>query len=343
MALKKEEIEYIRSELKKSKRPLIFFDDDPDGLASFLLFYRYKGEGKGVVVKSTPELGDDFLRKIDEYLPDMIFILDKPMVSQDFIDGCKGKKIIWLDHHVPQKMKGVKYFNPRVHDDKDNRPTSYWAYQVVKQDLWIAMTGIVGDWALPDDAAKKFKKDFPKLLPKEIEKPQDALFGTKIGKISRMFSFLLKGRTTDVNKAVKILTRVKSPNELLIHESPRTKLLFKWFTPMEHEYRKMLSEVDTKDKKMILHIYGETKVSFTADISNELLYKYPDRIIIIGREKNGEMKLSFRSTKVALPPIIKKALDGVEGYGGGHTNACGGNVKKKDFDKFISQFKKQLK
>ena len=54
------------------------------------------------------------------------------------------------------------------------------------------------------------------------------------------------------------------------------------------------------------------------------------------------MKISIRSKSVIIPPILEKALEGVEGFGGGHEYACGANVKKKDFDRFIESFKKQL-
>ena len=201
MALTTDEIKYIRHELENCARPLFLFDDDPDGLTSFLLLYRFKKEGKGVVVKSSPTVPVDYIRKVVEHQPDIIFILDKPMVSEEFIKGCKGTKIIWIDHHAPQKMEGVKYFNPRIHDDEDNRPTCYWAHKVVEQDLWIAMAGIVGDWSLPDDVTNEFKEKYPDLLGKDVNRPQDALFNSKIGRIPRMFSFLLKGRTS-VNKLV---------------------------------------------------------------------------------------------------------------------------------------------
>ncbi len=342
MSLTNDEIEYIRNELLNSTRPLIFFDDDPDGLSSFLLFYRFKTESKGIVVKSSPEVSAEYAKKVEEYQPDIVFILDKPMLSQDFIDECKGKKIIWLDHHAPQKRHGVKYFNPRIHDDADNRPTSYWAYRIVEQDLWIAMAGIVGDWALPKDVSDKFKEEYPELLSKDIVNPQDALFNSDIGKISKMFSFLQKGKTTEVLKAIKILTRVESPQELFEHTTPRASLLYKKYKQMDDAYQSLLNSVDTTDKKIILFTYEESKMSFTADLSNELLYRYPNRVIIIGREKNDEMKLSMRASNFILPPMVQKALDGVEGYGGGHDHACGGCVKKKDFPKFIEQLKAQM-
>lgn len=343
MSLTDDEIKYIKDELDKSVRPMYFYDDDPDGLTSFLLFYRYKKEGRGIIVKSTPELKANFARKIEEYNPDTIFILDKPLVSQDFVDACKGKKIIWLDHHGPQNINGVKYFNPRLHNDNDNRPTSYWCYRIVEQGLWIAMCGIVGDWALPDDVTIKFKERYPKYLNEDINKPQDALFNSKIGEVSRIFSFLLKGKTNDVKKNIKVLSRIESLDELYEHNTSQSKFLYKAYKKIEEEYHKLLSSINTKDKNIILYTYKDAKISFTSDISNELLYKYPNKLIIIGREKDDEMKVSFRSSKLILPPLIEKALENIEGYGGGHDHACGGSIKIKDFDRFIDQLKEQIK
>ena len=77
-------------------------------------------------------------------------------------------------------------------------------------------------------------------------------------------------------------------------------------------------------------------------MSNEAIYRYPDKIILIGREKNEEMKCSLRSSKAVLPPLIEKALVGLNGYGGGHEHACGLNIKKDDFEEFVRRFKEMI-
>lgn len=63
MGLTTEQINEIRKELDTSFNPLFFFDDDPDGLSSFLLLYRYVREGHGIVVKATPDLRVDFAKE----------------------------------------------------------------------------------------------------------------------------------------------------------------------------------------------------------------------------------------------------------------------------------------
>lgn len=78
-------------------------------------------------------------------------------------------------------------------------------------------------------------------------------------------------------------------------------------------------------------------------LSNELLFEHPEKIIIIGREKNDEIMLSLRSGKVKIVDKLQRALNGINGYGGGHDLACGACIKKDEFDKFIEQFREELK
>ena len=66
----------IKEHLEKAQNPVFFFDNDPDGLCSFLLLRRYLGRGKGVAVRSFPDLTVDYFRKIKELEADYVFIID---------------------------------------------------------------------------------------------------------------------------------------------------------------------------------------------------------------------------------------------------------------------------
>ena len=63
---------------------------------------------------------------------------------------------------------------------------------------------------------------------------------------------------------------------------------------------------------------------------------------MICREKGDEYKCSIRSSKINLKPIVEKSLIGLEGYGGGHEQACGLNIKKHHFDEFMDRFRKEI-
>ena len=87
--------------MEKAQNPIFFFDNDPDGLCSFLLLQRYIGRGKGIAIKSFPEMTDEYFRRVMELNADYIFILDKPVVSKEFFEEVEKFNIpvVWIDHH----------------------------------------------------------------------------------------------------------------------------------------------------------------------------------------------------------------------------------------------------
>jgi len=66
------QIEEIREHLEKAQNPIFLFDNDPDGLCSFLLLRRYVERGKGVPVRSFPGLTDSYIKKIRELNADYV-------------------------------------------------------------------------------------------------------------------------------------------------------------------------------------------------------------------------------------------------------------------------------
>ena len=80
-------------------------------------------------------------------------------------------------------------------------------------------------------------------------------------------------------------------------------------------------------------------------MSNELMYKFPKKIIVVGRDKDDRIMMSLRSPSkkgVKLPKVLEKALMGVDGYGGGHEYAVGANINKEDYDKFMKVIREEV-
>ena len=336
--LTQKQFQQIRDELDNCQNPIFFFDDDPDGLCAFLLLYRYKKEGHGFVVKTHPKLDVRSAPKIEQYDADKVFVLDVANLEQDFIDASKAP-VIWIDHHGPFERTGMRYFNPRINDKNVNIPTTYMCYKVVQQDLWIAMVGCIADYYMPD-FLNEFKKKYPDLL-NDKKTVGDIYFSSKLGTLIKIFSFCLKGKTSEVMKSMKILTRIESPYEILNQETAKGKFIFKRYEKINKLYDSLLEDAvkAAGKEKMLVFTYSEDKMSFTGDLANELLHKFPDKIIIVGRKKDDDVRMSLRSRNILIPPILEKSLAGLEGYGGGHEYACGANIKETDFKEFVKRIK----
>lgn len=119
----------------------------------------------------------------------------------------------------------------------------------------------------------------------------------------------------------------------------------KRFEKLDKQYLKLyegaLKEAKS-NKKLVVFNYPSNNTSFTGDLANEISYRYPEKVVIIARERNGYMRMSVRNKKQNLPSLLEKALVGVNGYGGGHEGACGANVLKEDYSKFLENLRKLI-
>lgn len=331
----------IRKKLLASTRPLFLFDDDPDGLASFLLLYRLVRCGKGMPLKGK-KLNKEFSDTVNDYQPDLIIILDIHSVEDNFFKGVHSP-IIWLDHHkIQQPPRSVLYVNPRK--EEQNLPTSHLAYKIAQQDEWLAVTGIISDWELPEEQLRKhINEKYPTFLPKTITRAPEGLYKTDAGKMARIFSFLLKGRIKYVLQAMKMLTRVENPYDILEQRNAQTKLLYTMFSKKESEYLQLLESVHIKDDEpLILFEYDENTTSYTTDLSNELLQKHPEKVILIARQSNRSYKCSLRASNIRIDILLEEILEHVKGSGGGHEHACGADVANEDFEHFVELLKAKI-
>lgn len=346
--LKPVEIKKIQELLENSQNPLFLFDDDQDGLCSYIVLKRKYNKGAGIAIKTTPELDNSYTNVVNEYSPDLIIILDKPLVSEEFFKNIHAP-VLWIDHHPIVNIKKyhheIHYFNTLANDPNTYTPTTYLAYQVTEEKSWFVLLGCIGDYFLPEFYREYIEK-YPDLL-REVKDPGEITYNTKFGEVVKSTLFLLKGKAGDIKKHVSALEKIESPYEILNKTSTEGKFLAKEAEKARKEYDELLKEAikeaeENSDSKLILFIYPSSKNSYTAELSNELFYKFKDKFIIVGREKNDEVKMSLRCNFANVPKVIEKALIGIHGYGGGHEKASGGCVKRDDFDRFIENIKEQI-
>ncbi|MFH1212119.1 MAG: DHH family phosphoesterase [Candidatus Woesearchaeota archaeon] len=338
-------ISEIRKIAENAQNPLYFFDDDPDGSCAFLLFYRFIQKGKGIILKQK-HINEDFLRKVEEYNPDVIFILDIPSVAKEFLDGA-GRTIVWIDHHpIDDKayLGDALYLNPLLFPPSESSPTSYLAYKIIKQDIWLAVIGVVADWMLPD-FFDEFVKEYPELVPEKYNDFLDYRFKGPIGELVRIIVFNLKGNSREAMKSLKILTRIDSPMEILEHQTPRALFIYRKYEHFYKQFSELLDSIAVPAGKFIFFKYTVKKTSFTSELSNYLIYKNPEKVIVIGRVKDGITRCSVRSKKYDVRTPLLKILANFESSGasgGGHEHSCGFNMSLKDYHLFIKQFREEI-
>ena len=339
--LSKSKLEEIRKLLENSQNPLFFFDNDADGLCSFLILQRALGRGKGVAVKSFPDLNSSYLRKVNELNPDYVVILDKPRVEKAFIEGVyeKAIPIIWIDHHDVQVEKEILEKTHYFNSYPSSEPVTYICYNVFKKesDMWLAMIGCIGDVYMPDFASK-FCEKYPELFNSEIS-AFDSLFTTEVGKAVKMFNFVLKDTTTNVIKFLKFLMKANNLYDIL-EENSNTKGFHERYNQLKAVYDKIIkkAEANISDSKLLFFSYsGETSMS--AEISNELFFKYNNKLVVVAFRKQDKANISIRGENARK--FTLKAIDKIEGAtGGGHETACGVQVPIERLDEFNAELEK---
>jgi single-stranded DNA-specific DHH superfamily exonuclease len=337
--LNKEQIEEIKQHLEKAQNPIFFFDDDIDGLSSFLLLSRYINRGKGISIKSKPELDKKYARKIIELKSDYVFILDKPLVSKEFIDEVYEMNIplVWIDHHSVEQNydiepKKVYYYNTTKNEKKTSEPVTYWCYKITenKEDLWIAVIGCISDGYMPDFITD-FEKKYKELWKKDVKSAFEGLYGTEIGKIIRILNFAIKDKTSNVVKMIKFLQKVKSPYE--ISEERENNFMLLRFNQINKTYKKIMERAQKFTKNKVIYFQYSGDFSLSADISNELWYNNPEKFIVVVYIRGIKSNVSMRGKNAKK--ITEEVIKGFDNArGGGHEVATGATLNAEDLPKF---------
>jgi single-stranded DNA-specific DHH superfamily exonuclease len=337
--LNQKQIEEIREHLEKAQNPLFLFDNDQDGLCSFLLLQRYIGRGKGVAVKSYPGLDESYFRKANELNADYIFILDKPVVSKEFFKEVEqvNLPVVWIDHHEVQDKipEFVNYYNPLP---KSNEPVTALCYDITKrkEDLWLAIVGAISDRFLPD-----FYEDFKKKYPELSIDSNDAFevfYKSEIGKVARILAAGLKDRTTNVIKMQKFLMNASSPHEVL-DENKNNFLMHKRFNEISGKLNKLKEKAlsESQEGNLFYFEYGGD-TSLSGDLANEFMFMFPEKIVAVAYITGIKANISGRGKDVKK--IFMKAIEGLKGArGGGHDVAVGVQIHTDS----LEEFKKRLK
>ena len=340
--LTEKQILEIREHLEKAQNPLFFFDNDDDGLVSFLLLRRFINRGKGIAIKSFPDLNLSYYKRVKELNPDYVFILDKPIVSNEFLTKLKEEnlQVVWIDHHQVEKPlieENVYYYNPYF-NNKSNEPVSYICYKVVnkKEDVWLGIIGCISDCYMPD-FYKEFAEKYPNLTKKNPKSAFDLVYDSEIGKITRILDFSLKDSTTNVVNMLKFMMKIKEPIDIL-EENSKTKQILMRYEQINKKYQKLIEKARENVGEKLLYFQYGGEYSLSSNIANQLSYEFENKTIVVVYLKGDIANISIRSTGDALKITLEGIRDIEGASGGGHQSATGAKMSVSD----LPEFKKRI-
>lgn len=346
--LTEKQILEIREHLERAQNPVFYFDNDADGLSSFLIMRRFVGRGKGVVVRSFPDLNASYARKVHEFNSDYVFVLDKPVISREFVEEIEKLNIpiVWIDHHdvLPQGFsEGFRNFyeyNSAKSGDLKAEPVTFICQKVCNktEDIWLGVVGSIADHYLPD-FIDSFAKSYPEFWKEEVSDPFQAYFETEIGKIARGFNFGIKDSITNVVKFQNFLISVKGPADVFAEVSGNYSFRKK-YQEVKKKYDVLLRKaMQGVGEKLIFFGYGG-ELAISSDLANELSFRYPGKYVLVSYRNGSVVNISMRGKGVRK--ILESVLKEVEGSGGGHEDAVGARVASKDLEKFKEVLEKNL-
>jgi len=349
--LTKEQIKEIREHLEKAQNPIFYYDNDADGLCSFILLRRFIGRGYGVAVRSYPELDGSYASKAQQLKADYVFVLDKPVIAKEFFSEIDKMQLplVWIDHHANPEVRksfsgfeNVYLYNPCMNKEKEksSEPTSYLCYKISdrKEDIWLALMGCIADHYLPD-FAPEFGKKYPELWGEAVH-PFDVYYKTEIGRMALALNFGLKDSVSNIVKLQNFLVSSKGPEEVA-SEIESGKAFSKKYREIKKKYDLLLSEAKKEAGEKLLFFRYSGDLSISADLANELSYLFRGKYIAVAYTKGAITNISMRGKNVKA--ILEKVLKNLENAtGGGHEDAVGSRIRTEDLEKFKELFEKEI-
>lgn len=276
-----------------------------------------------------------------------IIILDLGEKNEELIAQLYDKHVFWLDHHkdsTPFEPK-ILYLNPyySVAEEKVP-PTSYLAYELANEvydakDLcWLSAIGVIGDKedVLCRDVLDETFKRYPHL---------QAGSNGELEILRYIVGWVSSGRSYAGGEGANVST--KALVQAGLHNDPT--LLFEG-----NEYAEKLVEFVLITKQRIREIFESSKIqvidkavlceidlhSYIQNyLAGILRGKYPNKVVIVANfglhEDVVQVELRRTSeTDISLRELARESVKGIEASAGGHPEAAGVRVPKKDWELF---------
>ncbi len=333
---KKEDFTKFVDSIKESDSVAILTHNDLDGLANAFFLEKILGSKKIKIdcLEFVFLSGNDIEMavnkvKIENYKK--VFLTDLNLdENKDIYDDLrKNRDVLLIDHHV---------VNPNIKDTKNMLKLrhadciAYVMFELAKDYIdvseWTSLvcSTMISEYSFKDpdqvDYIKKYYPDFS----------IDNIYETEIGLLTRVYNNVLVYFYKNEKKAYELIKdnnmeEMKKISEIVEKEIVKYVKLFK----TKAEYY--------KDKDLYFY-YLNPKYRVTSIIINRVSDRLPNSSLVFVSDLPNQkdmVKISARNQneKQDMNKLMKKGIAGLKNaIGGGHVPAAGGNIRKKDLNKF---------
>lgn len=302
------------------KKRIVLTHDDADGLMSAVVLQKLGRADGGqwriiASVNPTSRETDEMLLRADKEWEvskeDIVFVIDREIFGKELQENFKGKKIIYIDHHIPNKVQNLRNDIVFIWDKNESGATLSLKYfklfpqemgeissKKVKEIERIAQSVKLWDtfqWTKLDTSVQEDKVRYNEVFQiNSLEK----MFGKKY-----FYTMMMKDNDESIWK--------------------KSKLAYEIFLYEYEEYKEngFPYEKDFEYKGNKIRLYFNFDSRFQSLYSYEL-FKNTDLDIVIYANLNGTV--SIRNRPGTDSTDLASELGRLNGYsGGGHKNATG--------------------
>lgn len=328
---------------------LIVYHRDADGVcAAALLSKALRKLGKNRLNflpsdQETTSVTNDLMYKILEKKPDYVIFVDLSVdQNPNTLALIKQKlmaRMLVIDHHPAQtdlNGLGIMHLNSHFAEPEAYLPASYLIYNICKpfgiEDYdWVALVGIAGDHGI--ETCWDFVTNFMKR--NRITMTAKKIYSSDFMKAANMI---------DAAKAfgkIEIALEVFDNASLLeqtMHSAELLKMLAQVQNLVQTHADKFEKEADFNKPANTAFYRFKDYLQVESMIANTVSQKYPRTSVAVCREYENKIRCSFRNSGGTqdVGKIVKMSVIGLSATGGGHPQAAGATLDKKDFAQFKS-------
>jgi single-stranded DNA-specific DHH superfamily exonuclease len=213
-------------------------------------------------------------------------------------------------------------------------PSARSAYELTKGKEWLALVGVIMDAGYLYSENDNFIKTALNNISMSLEE-----FKQKIAfPIGNAILYL----NEEPQKAFSLIKNLNNSKDMSSIE--------KYSKPIQDEAKKIIDDFDKNAENLggVLFYYFEPKLSVKGIVTNISLERENfDKIFIFASSRNAEkITMSARSQggKIDMADLLHAGIKDLEQAGaGGHFNASGGKIQKKDLEQFKENIREFLK